>query len=87
MLKIKDNVDLSILENYGDGKHNLKRTMFGSYELDKIFNNEVFHTYLTIHKDNGMFVPSRKIEVNQACDDSALDVLYDLINDGLVEKV
>lgn len=83
MLKIKNNVDLKELEKYGftffengcGTTGYAYDTIKGSItiiEKDREFNNE--------------YIDERKIPVSQAlmCN---LELLYDLIKDGLVEKM
>ena len=72
MLKIKDNVDLEELEKYG---FDLEQT---KDEFDQIWG---FDKGLLFYKDSGTIILPWN---NQ---NTALDVLYDLIQDGLVEKV
>ena len=71
MLKIKDNVDLKELEKFGF----------------KIIDTDVFKSvhyeqsyFITSNKDK-IIVPDKIIMAND------LDVIYDLIQAGLVEKV
>ena len=79
MLKIKDNVDLKELEKYG-----FKETQFRKYE--RIYDMEYYRIDIyvdiddrTINIQNDNYDGEFKCEIP--------DVLYDLIKDGLVEKV
>lgn len=73
MLKIKDNVDLKELKN----KYNL------SYDNDSDY--EGGWSYETLYKD-GVFIDLWDRQIN-GIDATSLELLYDLIKDGLVEKV
>lgn len=83
MLKIKDNVDLKELEKYG----------FESREY--LFGHKIYQTPLNLREGNTnkpcMRVRSytREIETYDCINLNNPDVelLYDLIKDGLVEKV
>ena len=72
MLKVKDNVDLKELEKYG---FDLEQT---KDEFDQIYG---FDKGLLFYKDSKIIILPWN---NQ---NTALDKLYDLIKDGLVEKV
>lgn len=72
MLKIKDNVNLKELERYG---FDLEQT---KDEFDQIYG---FDKGLLFYKDSKIIILPWN---NQ---NTALDKLYDLIKDGLVEKV
>ena len=72
MLKIKDNVDLKELEKYG---FDLEQT---KDEFDQIW---AFDSNLFFYKD------SKSIMIPWNEQEKCLDTLYDLIKDGLVEKV
>lgn len=73
MLKIKDNVDLKQLEN----KYNL------AYDNDSDY--EGGWSYETLDRD-GVFIDLWDRQIN-GIDATSLELLYDLIKDGLVEKV
>lgn len=73
MLKIKDNVDLKELQN----KYNL--------EYDSDTDYEGGWSYETLDKD-GVFIDLWDRQIN-GIDGTSLELLYDLIKDGLVEKV
>lgn len=79
MLKVKDNVDLKELEKYGFEYHER-----GFYRYDRTINNILAWTlYITrIHHNI-------QIIVHEPCTMSKelQCLLYDLIKDGLVEKV
>lgn len=74
MLKIKDNVDLKILEDYGFKKWHYRE-------------NHDYYMYPTI-KDYAIyiFIESREIMVDKFYDNH-LTIIYDLIKADLVEKV
>lgn len=79
MLKIKDNVDLKELEKYGFEHHTMiyvKEIERSSQILkeEKIIYIEEENREISIHK--GLFNV-----------DEELDIIYDLIKDGLVEKI
>lgn len=92
MLKIKDDVDLNELEKYGF----YYRKLWGNYiklHSDKNYDDHV-DNYLEI--DNRILKPFARtlngydeyIEKKQVnIKNEFLDTLYDLIKDGLVEKV
>ena len=77
MLKIKSDVDLKELEKYG----------FVEMDNIKFYTKEVIrNTYDGI--DYYINIDTRIIEINSNEKDEQLDdTLYDLIKDGLVEKV
>lgn len=72
MLKIVDNIDLKELEKYG---FDLEQT---KDEFDQIWG---FDSNLLFYKD------SKNIIIPWNEQEKCLDTLYDLIKDGLVEKV
>ena len=74
MLKIKDNVDLKELFNYGFYQKVLEFTS------DVVLWNDI---NICIEKDTRLIRISSRIET----DTYNLDCLYDLIQAGLVEKV
>lgn len=96
MLKIKDNVDLKELEKYGfDFNEDEETDCFG----DKIYelNNSYFtylggggrrgqEYYLFVNEARELRVYSSKPE-GSGTDTNIFFVLFDLIEDGLVEKV
>lgn len=82
MLKIKDNVDLKELEKYG---FKYEKTIYGReryYEpitcIDVTIKNTTKATSLKLRQ---VIVNAYRIE------HEAIELLYDLIKDGLVEKV
>ena len=79
MLKIKDNVDLKELEKYGFEYH----TMVYVKEIKR--SSEFFEEAKTIYVEE----TNREISIHKGLFnvDEELDTLYDLIKDGLVEKV
>ena len=76
MLKIKDNVDLKELEKYGFKRkyYNASKNLVLEYEL-----KDHPHKYQDIAFD----IPTKELLL---CNWGS-DVMYDLIKDGLVEKV
>lgn len=83
MLKIKDNVDLKVLENYGFDTtaspevHGIDKMDFSNHWVDDHFG-------MIIGKGLVIWDSSREIT---NWDYANLDTLYDLIQAGLVEKV
>lgn len=77
MLKIKDNVDLKELEKYG---YNNKYSKSGHYE--KVIG---YAKTLWIEQDSSIWLED---SMSYIADEKILEpLLYDLIKDGLVEKV
>ena len=76
MLKIKDNVDLKELEKYG----------FVYYEEYKEWNSDNSYTAEFCIKEDGELARVLRIS-DDIYDSTELETLYDLIKDGLVEKV
>ena len=79
MLKIRDGLDLKELEKYGFEHH----TMVYVKEIKR--SSEFFEEAKTIYVEE----TDRKISIHKGLFnvDEELDTLYDLIKDGLVEKV
>jgi hypothetical protein len=78
MLKIKDNVDLKELEKYGFEE------CYWSYY--KRINYEYYEVKIDIEfKKRYIFIQNDYYDCDYAC--YIPDVIYDLIKDGLVEKV
>lgn len=95
MLKIKDDVDLKILEKYGfkEVKKNIYNFRGKTYSRFDNYINEKFKYYYIIEPYEYILI-SNINEIVYYCDDEMYDfilsysnVLYDLIKDGLVEKV
>ena len=98
MLKIKDNVDLKELEKYGFKPNATDDNYCGYY---KMYNSSDYIFILDSLFENKITIEIQKIETyigDEGTDDeyiganpiylcSELDILYDLIKDGLVEKV
>ena len=91
MLKIKDNVDLKKLEKYGFGKG-----LFGKWICWVDENKEIIEKGrnvlgLVVYEDTREIIlygqDVSDILVNDWLHHSNLDSLYDLIKDGLVEKI
>lgn len=91
MLKIKDNVDLKVLEKYGFKKIEkagiLKRFYYELQVQNKYDDTEYSSIYvsgmryLEVENENTLGVSTMCVL------DHTLDILYNLIQDGLVEKV
>lgn len=86
MLKIKDNVDLKELEKYGFGRNYPTTDLY----VCRIFNEKDYCYVIRINNR------TRKMNVGIAMDgnistvkniDECSDILFDLIQVGLVEKV
>lgn len=82
MLKIKDNVDLKVLEKYGFIK--VKKGMSDFVPEVKYWCtfNDSEYDCITIFKDRHIY-----LGLDMTNTYKLYDVLYDLIKDGLVEKV
>ena len=76
MLKIKDNVDMEELKN----KYNLYEEF---YEYDYDYSND--GDIILEHKYSAVFIDKFRREIF-GIDNSNLDLLYDLIMDGVVKK-
>ena len=76
MLKIKDNVDLKDLEKYGFKRkyYNGTKNLVLEYEVKNLPRK---------YQDILFDIPTRKLEF---CNWGS-DIMFDLIKDGLVEKV
>lgn len=87
MLKIKDNVDIKELEKYGF--RILINKAIGNYYFKKAYCNDENDSrlfYTICERTSDMFM--KRIIYIDSTGDSRLDnTLYDLIQDGLVEKV
>ena len=79
MLKIKDNVDLKELEKYGFYKDE-----FENYYFDFIEYTEWEYSYIKVDF-NGYEMRFDWLDFEHY--EKAIDLLFDLIKDGLVEKV
>ena len=78
MLKIKDNVDLKELKRYG----------IISEGVEGLYSDIKYDIGLFIYENGKYNYKPKNIYINSHdFDDNALDTLYDLIKDGLVEKV
>lgn len=79
MLKIKDNVDLKELEKYGF----IRNTYYDDEINDYV--NIYMHTHITIRDDKLVIIGHRfPFEKPYSI---TVDIIYDLITNGLVEKV
>lgn len=83
MLKIKDNVNLKVLEKYG-----FDTTASPEVQgIDKIdFSNNWVDDHFGMIIGNGLVIWESSREITN-WDNGNLDILYDLIQAGLVEKV
>ena len=84
MIKIKDNVDLKELEKYG---FTIDKDTKMEYYFDFVpynANDNYNSTYVLINK-YGKIIDAEEIQREHA--NSLIDLIYDLIQDGLVEKV
>ena len=87
MLKIKDDIDLKELEKYGFKKEEYK-TYYGATEYDMRY-------YSDCHQGGDTFICANSLsrhlniwlDMNKELIITELDIIYDLIKDGLVEKV
>lgn len=77
MLKIKDNVDLKELEKYG-----FEKRTWGYYQK---FNYEYYNVKIDIESDRVYIIIHNDYNDDYSC--YIPDVIYDLIKDGLIEKV
>ena len=71
MLKIKDNVDLKELEKFGFKK----------------FKNELYHISSNIYDNIVIDIDSKEINLSCIANEKIEDIIFDLIQLGLVEKV
>ena len=81
MLKIKDNVDLKELEKYG-----LKLKYECNEDNGAVYVTEIYKTDGSCHYDIKFKAVPECFELFYICLDG-IGILYDLIKDGLVEKV
>ena len=87
MLKIKDNIDLEKLKDYGfvhDEEVHGRKVKIKKMMSDKIFNTELVVIDLTTRQLR-IFVDDEYY--NNYTHGGTLDFIYDLIKDGIVEKV
>ena len=80
MLKIKDNVDLKELKRFGFKYHRKQRNQYEHYSVVSVVKDCVFTKALLIV----VFNDDREIAIY---DRKGQDILFDLIQAGLVEKV
>ena len=79
MLKIKDNVDLKELEKYG-----FKETRFSKYE--RMYDMEYYRIDIYVDMyDKTINIQNDNFDGEYRCE--IPNILYDLIKDGLVERV
>ena len=82
MLKIKDNVDLKILENYGFVKKEWYDDKYYEYDLKD------GRTYIIIGVDDREIgIPTSLYGDGPTLYINKLDIVYTLVKDNLVEKV
>jgi hypothetical protein len=100
MLKIKDNVDLKELEKYGlkSKKYyscDTGELLWNNYYIDDPFCSHIIFVYgknrhinreIYNHLSKAYYCPDSDI-VTPAVADTIESILFNLINDGLVEKV
>ena len=79
MLKIKDNVDLKELERFGFKSETQQKGLI--YENKYSFYNDINKVSIYICTDLKIVEPTISFDIED------LDVLYDLINEGMLEKV
>lgn len=83
MLKIKDNVDLKKLEKYGFNEQIIRDSCFP----EKVWALESrFEEYIVI-ENRIIYLYERDELYNNCLNKNILDMIYDLIKDGLIEKV
>ena len=94
MLKIKDNVDLKELEKYGFKKHKRddKYVIVSKWVMENYYDErtEKYSPHsMPIINVTETLDGSKRIDVILRCgfENMTLDLLYDLIKNGLVEKV
>jgi hypothetical protein len=88
MLKLKDEVSLEKLRDYGFILDASKIIGIGTLDFSDCFVDDNFG-YL-VHEDNNILIDdyTRIIEFDVFIDiNEQMNVVFDLINDGLVEKV
>lgn len=83
MLKIKDNVNLKVLEKYGFDT-TASPEVQGISKID--FSNNWVDDHFGMIIGNGLVIWDSSREITN-WDNGNLDILYDLIQAGLVEKV
>ena len=99
MLKIKDNVDLKELEKYGFKKHKRddKDVIVSKWVMERIYGEDslgMYTNYCSLHSFPIIVITetlggNKRVDLFLRCgfEQIALDLLYDLIQAGLVEKV
>ena len=87
MLKIKENIDLKELEKYGfyHEKEEDENDVFDLYEYNCLDNR----TYVQVYSDDRIIVLHSGVygDYPEYYHKKTLDILFDLIQAGLVEKV
>ena len=83
MLKIKENIDLKELEKYGFEHHRLIYTK----DIKKAEYDEAYRTIHVEEMNRRISISPQRKGFYSFNVDNELDVVYDLIKDGLVEKV
>lgn len=92
MLKIKDNIDLKELEKFGFevfGKNTAKRIFYGhEYDKDSPLGYLEDETYILIEHRIIWLIQDNACDSNERYfGNPQFDIIYDLIEAGLVEKV
>ena len=87
MLKIKDNVDLKELEKYGFVKKIERISVLGNVTCYCITQN--VHRSNTLHSNERVMMRINEFNrrIVTSCSETVNDILFDLIQAGLVEKV
>ena len=80
MLKIRDNIDLKELEKFGFKFHNKQRNQYEHYSVVSVVKDCIFTKALLIV----VYCDNRQIKI---FDTMGQDILFDLIQAGLVEKM
>lgn len=94
MLKIKDNIDLKELEKYGFKKHKRddKDVIVSKWVMERYYeerSNSYSLNPMPIINITGTLGGYKRVDLLLRCgfEQMTLDILYDLIQAGLVEKV
>lgn len=94
MLKIKDNIDLKELEKYGFKKHKRddKDVIVSKWVMERYYeerSNSYSLNPMPIINITETLGGCKRVDLLLRCgfEQTTLDILFDLIKDGLVEKV
>lgn len=87
MLKIRDDIDLKVLEKYGF--HTIINSYNEKYYFKKAYSNDEQdgRVYYTIYFNTNDYFTGRAIYIDCRGYSRLDNTLYDLIKDGIVEKV